>query len=681
MLLAACSAPPPDASFESAASDAATGIAFQPPIGDEEIATGSFDDGVGLHVAVFDVDGKTGEAIGQPLGPLYATADGTIEVTNDPGVEEHYALSLDLQAIERSDGNVIRVEARLGNAPSDAPACNPATAKVDAGCVAFVDLAVWRNMGQARRQQAGTPGGTSTSDDVLDLPENRRLRIRMHIEEGAANTAPVVTIAAPAEGSEFTEGADVTFSGTAMDLEDGDVSASLEWTSSIDGVIGQGGVVTTSALSSGGHDVTATATDSQGRSASASVSVTILEGQDGHAASPTLWPAGDASNPARPVLLELGSDGHLYSAMTGNDGYIELAKRTTSGDVVWTKTDSSLLPRPVYDVAFDPQTNEIVVLAAHLDGRTAQYVVRKYGSDGSIAWTTPHPLRRDLAEGSRTYHLEGLTVTPSGEVVVAGAQTVCCTQQYRGTITIWLDGEGTELHRSYVTLSPVGTRDEPLDLGQWTLQRVTSDGASNVYLVGRRDHPYGDENDREHSVFVQKLDDSGTSLWYREHLRALGDPTMAARRTAINPTGDLVVAGFVRRHASSDDLAQALAFSVSPEGGLRWHDAWGSEYGLATFEDLEVGADGSAFIVGTILDDHPNIENVVEEDLIVRRYGPAGTLAWHTRLKEAWPVAERRRDHGMAIARGDDGLWFYDFAWSTSATSYMGRMSLDGYLR
>jgi FtsP/CotA-like multicopper oxidase with cupredoxin domain len=89
------------------------------------------------------------------------------------------------------------------------------------------------------------------------------------------NTPPTVSISAPADGSSFTAGDLVTFTGTGSDAEDGDVSASLAWTSSLDGTIGAGGTFSTSTLTVGMHTITATATDSGTLTGSASITVTI----------------------------------------------------------------------------------------------------------------------------------------------------------------------------------------------------------------------------------------------------------------------------------------------------------------------------------------------------------------------------------------------------------------------
>ena len=89
------------------------------------------------------------------------------------------------------------------------------------------------------------------------------------------NTAPTVSISSPTDGSTVTSGSSVTFTGTASDTEDGDLSASLAWTSSLDGNLGSGASFSTSGLSTGTHTVTAAVTDSGGLSGDATVTITV----------------------------------------------------------------------------------------------------------------------------------------------------------------------------------------------------------------------------------------------------------------------------------------------------------------------------------------------------------------------------------------------------------------------
>ena len=108
-----------------------------------------------------------------------------------------------------------------------------------------------------------------------------------------ANTAPTVTITAPANGSTFDQGDPITFTGTATDTGDGDLTASLAWTSSLDGPIGTGGSFSRSDLPVGVHHVMATVTDTGGQTATDAATITVF------AATAVLVGAGDIADAAQ----------------------------------------------------------------------------------------------------------------------------------------------------------------------------------------------------------------------------------------------------------------------------------------------------------------------------------------------------------------------------------------------
>ncbi len=94
---------------------------------------------------------------------------------------------------------------------------------------------------------------------------------------GSSNAFPSATITAPAGGSTATVGDSVAFTGSASDVEDGDLTSALVWTSDIDGVIGSGGSFSTSVLSAGTHTITAAATDSVLLTGSTTVTIQVAE--------------------------------------------------------------------------------------------------------------------------------------------------------------------------------------------------------------------------------------------------------------------------------------------------------------------------------------------------------------------------------------------------------------------
>jgi hypothetical protein len=95
------------------------------------------------------------------------------------------------------------------------------------------------------------------------------------VNAGPANGIPSVNITAPAEGATFPVNTAVSFSATASDPEDGDLSAGIRWTSDKSGLLGVGATLVTSALPGGTHRITASSTDGAGGVGTDVVDITI----------------------------------------------------------------------------------------------------------------------------------------------------------------------------------------------------------------------------------------------------------------------------------------------------------------------------------------------------------------------------------------------------------------------
>jgi len=128
-----------------------------------------------------------------------------------------------------------------------------------------------------------------------------------HLNSGSAsisisvvNDSPTVIITSPADVSTFDSGATILFEGTASDTEDGDLTASLAWSSDLDGSIGIVGGSFSTILSDGVHTITAAVTDSGEKTGSTTISITV----------------GDAPTIATTVSV----DSIMYTTHGGKDG-------------------------------------------------------------------------------------------------------------------------------------------------------------------------------------------------------------------------------------------------------------------------------------------------------------------------------------------------------------------------
>ena len=128
-----------------------------------------------------------------------------------------------------------------------------------------------------------------TADMLHAMPGSTQGRLKIIASDGVntaedaadglftvPDSAPDVLILSPEDETIAPVGSYVSFSATAFDVEDHDLpEASLKWTSSLDGALGQGPLLDTDDLSPGRHTITFSATDGDGMTGQASVEVVI----------------------------------------------------------------------------------------------------------------------------------------------------------------------------------------------------------------------------------------------------------------------------------------------------------------------------------------------------------------------------------------------------------------------
>lgn len=180
------------------------------------------------------------------------------------------------------------------------------------------------------------------------------------------NNPPTAAISSPSNGTTVTGGASVTFTGSASDLQDGNVTASLVWSSDLQGTIGSGGSFSTSTLMVGTHVITATASDAVGAQGTATVTVTV---NSNGSVVPT--------NPGLPRCLRSGNGvNFMWNDVAGEVGYQVQREQRVGG--VWVNTTT---------LGTVPANTLVFFNVPPATGQAWRYRVRGWNAGGMGAWS------------------------------------------------------------------------------------------------------------------------------------------------------------------------------------------------------------------------------------------------------------------------------------------------------
>lgn len=217
------------------------------------------------------------------------------------------------------------------------------------------------------------------------------------------NNPPSVTITSPANQAVFETGTPITFSGTAVDKEDGDISYKLAWKSSLQGSIGTGTKFSTT-LKEGTHTITASVTDSGTLSTSQSVTVTVKNVLDTPPVVSILSPPDGAE-------LDAGSSVTLSgNAMDEKDGDISSKLTWTSslqGGLGSGKTISAVLIEGTHTI-----TARVTDTGGNTAAQTITVVIRPVPSiqDNPPVVTILNPSEVTQIEESQSIHFMGTAI-------------------------------------------------------------------------------------------------------------------------------------------------------------------------------------------------------------------------------------------------------------------------------
>ena len=149
------------------------------------------------------------------------------------------------------------------------------TLLVDVGGLSFSGSGNVRTL-----QVTALPGVTGSVDIDVTVGDGTTTDTETFTLTILANTAPVVNITSPSNGDNFTTTSLISFQGTALDTEDGDITASLQWSSSISAGIGTGASFSLT-LVAGTHTISASSTDSGSLNTVSNIDINVYGSTDG----------------------------------------------------------------------------------------------------------------------------------------------------------------------------------------------------------------------------------------------------------------------------------------------------------------------------------------------------------------------------------------------------------------
>ena len=328
------------------------------------------------------------------------------------------------------------------------------------------------------------------------------------------------------------------------------------------------------------------------------------------------------------VIVAGVSKGTLLSP---TDLALATIKYAPDGTVLWTRRFERLGPYYYFEdawggMAVDAAGNVYVAGNTHANVPAAplDMVTVAYDPAGTLLWTAMY----DGPTGDYDY-AQDLALSAAGQVIVVGRSqdvsgTTCTTLSY--------DSNGTLLW----------TASEPT--GSYTRSHVAVDAAGRVYVAASQSVGAAGGYD----LLVLAYDSSGNPLW---KTLVAGPGTNEERPCALRPgpSGDLYVTGQTLDFLySTTDL---VTLRLGPDGDLLWTKIYGQFDTSEIPRDIEVDADGNAYVTGetSFFTTGSNWRS-----FLTLKYSPAGSRIWGIKFGEPTPPFQMPNATANALELSSD---------------------------
>ncbi len=241
--------------------------------------------------------------------------------------------------------------------------------------------------------------------DTDQSPGSEDAKIRVMVSDGVNSAhddsdspfnlekkGPTSLVRSPENNSNFYLNKLITFEGIGYDLEDGPINDSLFWTSSIDGFIGSGEIITGDSLSPGMHQITLTVKDSEGETGSSTLSILVrsVEDRDGDKIGDDVDNCPDVYNPDQNDADDDGAGDVCDNGDEDLDGYPDNRDNCPGIDNAdQNDADGDGIGDACDDCAFTPYIGDII--AGEDNPATGSLQVYTVNSENSASyiWSLP----------------------------------------------------------------------------------------------------------------------------------------------------------------------------------------------------------------------------------------------------------------------------------------------------
>jgi hypothetical protein len=439
----------------------------------------------------------------------------------------------------------------------------------------------------------------------------------------------------------FSGNQTVTLEGSSYDMEDGQLpSTSLEWSSNLDGSLGQGESISINAqqLTEGTHMITLTAQDSDLQTGSATITIHVYRSFSSLSVetTPLEFTVSDGNVRTFEQIVpvwHLGNHSLTWSA-TADQNWIVLTQ-------IGTDTPSDLA------VSADPTGLSVgtytgtITITSNAEGITSQTVPVTLEVQTPPA---PPPSWNTFLGGSGNDSSHTIVQDADGNTYVSGVSNM----SWGNPLQAYAGGELSGDDVYVAKLDPAGNLLWNTFLGSANIEieghGLAVDENGNVYITGGADgswgtpvHPFGGQRD----TFVAKLDSNGVLLWHTylggvDGVDAGKGITVHDGTIYMTGTSDAAWGWGVPLAAYSSGVDGFLASLNATNGNLNWHTFFGGS-GAEIAYGVKRDAAGNLYVSGYASETWGNpvrahVPGGGDNDGMMVKFNSSGVLLWNTFL-------------------------------------------------